>query len=295
MQRVLRKLAQLATVSAVALYGCRASDTVSSSGTIIAVQFYAGRFLVGADSRGSGEGVDPKDIDKECKITPLGEKMFFAMTGKTKVWDKSDRKTLLVDAHSAAKQAFRRFRSEPNTRGHIKNIADRWAAIVKSEFAEWSQLDPSEFVKETSEDYLASAVFGGTMSDGTLTAYIVYVQPYDEPMLNTARKPHVKTHVIPWNYNPSSTGQVWGAQDKDGVTEFYGGTSERADAARARLRRAIASTPNADAEALTMQFAIKAALDWAIHKDEVGGKIDILELTRGGSVRWIAVKPACQD
>jgi hypothetical protein len=292
-----RRCLQTTAVFVLLLYSCAASDTVTTSGTIVLVEFYDGRFLVGADSRGSGTGVDPRNPDTDCKITPLGEKMFFAMAGKTKVWDATDKKFIL-DAHAAAKQAFRQVSSAPNTAAHIKDVAERWTKIMVSEFTYWSKVNEGDFASERIRDNLESAVFGGTTSDGALVAYIVYIQSYyspdDTPMPHTSLVPRVKTYIIPWNYDPKSTEKVLGSDDSYGVTEFLQGMTARAAAARLRLNQA-ATTYHSDFNVLTMQFAIQSAVDWAVHKDEVGGKIDILELKKGGIINWLAVKPNCRQ
>jgi len=294
--RVFRKFAEAVTVSAAMLSSCIASDFVSS-GTSVMVQFSDERFLVGADSRVFGGGVDPKDADSQCKIVPLGTKMFFVISGRTGAWD-TDRHKPYIDANAAAKQALEKFRSTPNTQTRVRRVLARWVEIMSSEFTEMFRRDPDGFFVGVPRDNLASAVFAGTTKDGSLVAYTVYIQYYFSPdgqMPKTSLLPHLKAYIVPWNYDPSAWIWIAGAKDRIGVIEFISGKSDRAAVAQLRLKQTIASTPHPDVEALTMQFAIQSALDWAIHKEEVGGAVDVLELRKGGSIHWITVKPNCQD
>lgn len=170
---------------------------------------------------------------------------------------------------------------------------------MTGEYNEMLRRDPKGFATGLlSNGHLASAIFAGTTSKGALTVIAVYFEICFSPdgvMPQVSLTPHLKAHLLPWSYDPTS--ELWfaGSEDKDGVLEFEEGKTPRAIRAHQRLQDKIASESNPDKEALKLEFAIQSALDWAVNTNEVGGEVDMLELRSGSTNHWITVKNGCNQ
>lgn len=301
--RVLKRHLELLALSCCFIFCGQSSKGVESgfisSGTIVVIDFEDDRILVAADSRQAGAGVSPESIDRGCKIIPLGEKMFFTASARSGAIDENG--TMYIDINKAAITAFDQFRTRKNTSLRARQIAAEWGDIARSEYEEMFRRDPGGFFRELRNGNLAAAAFAGSTDTNELVIYAVFVTYYFRPegaMPRTVLKPEIHIDILPWKRLPgSSEPAVWinGSRDRIGVTEFVEAKTERAITANIALQGAIQSTPHADVGALTLEHAIKAAIEWATYKEEVGGDVDILELPRIGHLRWIKAKQECKE
>jgi hypothetical protein len=60
------------------------------------------------------------------------------MAGKAKAFDATNRNTVLVDSHAAAKLAYSELSAGSTATPDVKAIADRWAKVMVSEYTECS-------------------------------------------------------------------------------------------------------------------------------------------------------------
>jgi hypothetical protein len=277
--------------------GARALENeFTSSGTIIVIDFEAERILVAAESRQTGLPLESRDHG--CKIIPLGKRMFFTLSGRSVGKDQSG---VYIDTYKAARSAFGAFRNAKNTPERAKLVATRWAQLVRAEYQKMLIRDPEGFSVQLRNGELAIASFGSSTDSNELLIYTVFVTYYFRPegeMPRAHLTPQIHTDVLPWKQRlPVSPGSsvyyINGSQDRIGVSEFIDAKTVRAKNAEAELQSFISKSIHPDVDALTLEYAVKAATEWAVNKGDVGGEVDVLELPRNADFRWLKVKKEC--
>jgi len=125
----------------------------------------------------------------------------------------------------------------------------------------------------------------GTTRAGDLLAYIVKINV--EP---TQRTPNLRIAFTLDKWDPSLELLVLGSNEKDGFIEFWIGETERAKIANQNFRSELTRMDKPDTEILRIKAGVETAIAWAGNR-LVGGPIDILELRKGETIRWIQRKP----
>lgn len=123
-------------------------------GTIAVIYFGGDKIIVAADSRGSHSikvGVPPDD--SVCKIVVLDQKTIFVFSHFVEYRPASDHDPIEhwntgEQAHLALKDIRRAY---PGTKGHIKQLAERWGDRMQSKFESMYGLYPEGVTKLAQE------------------------------------------------------------------------------------------------------------------------------------------------
>ena|ERR1700680_22314 len=260
-------------------------SAVWHSGTIVVLDFEQDRLLAAADSRESLSGSSIYR-DDACKIVPLDDHSFFAATGHTEI-ERGDGK-IVFSATEAAKRVFRRASTH-----QIRKIASSWGDDVSHAIESLRNVPgfalppPGEFV---------TGIFATSVTDSRGVSQIETYEATVSLLLAQAPTPlprfRVKVNAIS---APQETPYMpYGSSEgRQGLKELLEVTSDRAWTANERLKREIVFGRVADPYARILEVSIQFACDVAIHKNEIGGPVDILELRKGGKIKWIKVKSQC--
>lgn len=267
----------------------------SSSGTIGILWFDADRILVGVDSRGATPtDADPLAYTDTCKMITLGKRMFFVPTGLVKA---GSRDSPTVDAFAQARIVYEQVSKQGNTAGRTRKIAKLWGKAMVKKLNELARLLPSEFPADT-KGSLVTGFFGADVDNGQLVVYAAFVgadfRPHGDPPRIIFSPRTIWSEILPWPKNPAFPIDFFGSETA-GVNEFSQNQTERSKAANTAFRSAIAIVHPPDFNAFWLQYAIRSAEDWAVHKNEAGGEVDILEVRAGSDVKWLQVKKGCSE
>jgi hypothetical protein len=163
----------------------------------------------------------------------------------------------------------------------IKTVAGEWGAIMQAHIQSIYARNPRSLLRITRNGILATGLFGET--DGTkLNLYRTRIAL----RANTGTPIQIEP---PLAIKRNTTFALGRAQI---FLEFFNQTSERA---RAEAERAAIELEHLTPEEQAIHQAIRLA-DLTIAHDpsgQVGGPVDVVELTRGGEIRWIQRKPEC--
>jgi len=274
------------------LYG-QTDSFLFSGGTVLAFTVDEGRIVVATDSR-EFKRFDPekKFNDHSCKITPLGERMFFSATGSVEQAEKKRGVFVYTyKAHESAKLAFQRFQRGRNTALRERQIATYWGNEMRRKIQDIFARRPKQWPGDS--DTVLTGVFGGATGTAEFSFYIVKIEFHTSKSNPDAKV--VTSVVTAWTpaQGQSLNWRVLGSPDIVGVDEFLQGQTPRARAAINRARDTIKVNSGIDVTAFLIETAIISAEDWAVHKYEVGGPVDILEVTNKG-LHWIKVKDECR-
>jgi hypothetical protein len=259
------------------------------SGTVVAVTFDKDRVIVAADSR-ELQGSDPP-FDKACKIVPLSNQVFFASLGfQSGAGDKTN--TRITFGSDFAHEAFNQFRSSPNTGSRTEKVAERWGALMRRQIQDYVDHHPN--FPDLGQD-AAYGVFGST-SGGEFFIYTESIYYPDPPRPLPNLHPQVWTDDVPQRLTgKEEETEALGLASQE-VSEFLDGKTQRAVAANVKfnnaVRDAIQNGEKPDVLAMKMKFAIEIAERW--DQIDIGGDVDVLEIERNGSLRWIYVKKECK-
>jgi hypothetical protein len=263
-----------------------AAGQVWRSGTIIILDFETDRLLVAADSRESLS--DSKNYnDDACKIVPLGDYGFFSATGRTEL-ERNDG-TVVFDATEIAKHAVKRAPSH-----QIREAASWWGNDIKR-ILENMRNTPGFALPPPGE--FATGIFA-TSAAGPKEANEIQADEAKVLLLpGQAGKspPRFRVEVTPLNARAERPYLLFfgSSEGTEGVKEFLNRTSKRALLASERIRQETESGRAEDLSARILEASIQFASDVAIHKNEIGGPVDILELPKGGKIKWTKVKSRC--
>ena len=256
-------------------------------GTVGVVHFTKEHISVAADSRGifKGSGLPPDDTI--CKIAALGGNVVFVSAGVLRYPGYS----ALVpswDNVAEARSAYNRIRSTYSTvRGHVGEMAQEWTRVISADFDAMALWQPNVF-REAINDVggLTDAMIAGQDATGNLVLYgmrIIAGTTTDRGVQGTSVQAYCPHHDF------CAIGQP------EIVIEFADLTSKRAtDEATSWSPRDDLSPGDAEYDMLwTMRMA---ELTIMYHQgNDVGGKIDGVQLNRDGTVHWQERKDICPD
>jgi hypothetical protein len=259
------------------------------SGTVVAVAFDKDRIIVAADSR---ELQDPDPpFDKACKIVPLSNQMFFASLGFQSGADQTNtRRTFGSDL---AHKAFDQFKSMPNTDSRTEKVAERWGDLMRRPIQDY--VDHHPYFPGLGQD-AAYGVFGSA-SGGEFFIYtesIYYPDPPRIPLLSP--HPQVWADDVPQPLTGKEGDEFSLGPASQEVDEFFERKTQRAVAANVKFDNAVRDAKQnrekPDVLAMKMKISIETAEKW--DQITIGGDVDVLELERNGSLKWIYVKQQCK-
>jgi hypothetical protein len=250
-------------------------------GTIAVISFSHEKIIVAADSRRIF--ADRKDLppdDSACKIFAFDGDVIFlssiacgyrplSSTDSVQGWTNEKEAHVayqqIIDAHFTAK-------------GHIKQIAEKWAESIETKFKLLYSVHPEKVIAiAREEDFLTVGVFGGFDLSGELVLYqtsISFVEP-------TGRISHTTT-------DKSCPGCIYALGMTEIAYEFGKPITERAKAEAKKL-----NPKDADPDVARTLWLVDMVIKYH-DGNEVGGAVDAVELSRDG-VRWIARKPNCPE
>jgi len=258
-----------------------------NSGTVIILGYSQQKIIVAADSRTNyGPGLYD---DNSCKITALNQKLIFTADGRvnqgnfgTTLWD-AVREARAVLSSTAKNQ------NAPNDLMHT--TAAEWAETIKREAAQgltdriWQSLRNQRVIVE--------GHFLGLDERGNIEIVGGVVYWYLEVPSNTRR--------IEWMLDEpkaiENSIRFAAFGDNFLLNELIIGETGRAKLETKRLEAEVIGMSQNDADIhrairyaeLTFQYTPQQG------QDMVGGPIDVVQLGRGGALRWIQRKPQCAD
>jgi len=249
-----------------------------SSGTIIVYAVTQDEAVVAADSRVKFVSGSPPD-DTYCKIAAFRNHVIFATIGagayiRTGPADPIQSWSAIGEARGASKVGSH----AADASSEVKMIADSWAKKIQ---AKWNSLYakyPDLVIKEAEH------------GKGLLTTGIFIVAKNKHLAFTSRGIRFSRDFRIPTSVEKASceTGHLCGSGETDIFMEFTQATSQRAQAEREDWSK----RPN---KSLIMYVIRMVDLTIAYGPDDVGGKVDALEMTRDGKVTWKQRKCNCPE
>jgi hypothetical protein len=246
-----------------------------SSGTIVYVSWSQNEIAIAADSRQSGAH---SYWDTGCKIAAFGNKLIFAMTGRS-----SPGVDPSWDAYAVASKQFDRITRE-RTADHLANrLADAWGEDVKAEFERLGDMA----LGGLDDNHVAIGIFADFEQDGTLLIVVSDVT-YEKRLVHS--KISVQTEIIPPN---SGNGYFLGHAEV--VSEINAANTPHGIEWHNELRDRVRAKADEVAEEaigfvdLTIQNLPKTKTDIdGIPFSVVGPPIAAVRLVRGKGIDWVA-------
>jgi hypothetical protein len=260
-------------------------------GSVVVLNISEDKLVIAADSLALQEFGEPNY--SYCKISAFGNKIIFARVNA----DAYSSVGLLdpVISWNSGDVLKQVVRSEQPALGsaHIQHIAERWAAAIAEHFQSFYRWHPQEVIRIAKEGngVLVGGIFAEA-TDGIIYVRIALVT-FNQNLLNP----------INWVIGDAIT-DCWDCGQTDGSkicvggkitvpTEFCTQSTDRARGGDGKLTYAPSLLDLGwDRDSL---LALRLA-DLTIAYDSsgtVGGRIDVIELTKDGSIRWLAKKDNC--
>jgi len=244
-------------------------------GSIGVVYFTQEKIAAAADSRGI---LAKREIDDSiCKIAALGGNIIFVSTGIVRSFGLAP----LVpdwDNIEAAREALAKISGQnPKMRPNIAKIANEWIGTMEANFNIMARQKPdlfSQYSPQKPESFTVG-LLGGLDADGVLALFQMKIDISDSGKRAEGRFRRVEK-CGPYNFC------IIGAQDM--ATEA--------------AQKEVAEW-NPTETALVEDYDILRAIrlvELTIKQhtgDDVGGKIDAVQLVRDGSIRWYRRKENC--
>jgi hypothetical protein len=255
-------------------------------GSIVVIVREEHRILIGADSMEVWSNKKP--TYDECKITPLGDSVVFSAVGHVNIGEKQSDSG--ISAHELAKTAFLKFKDVPNSDARTRNMADYWGKAVRDRMravAKYARI-PVDV-----HNAVVTALFMSLPEVSKPATWPIYVVEI------TAKSPKVKggSQIPGYIVQPASISigyfRLLGKNNIDLVAEFVSGQTLRSASVWSKMQAVVRANSTIDANAFGIESAIAAVEEWA-PKEPIGGKTDVLELTRSG-FDWLVVKDNCRE
>lgn len=261
---------------------CSPTHAQIQYGTIGVVYFTKDKVVVAADSRGLVGNTPPDDT--VCKIaTPHGQIVFVsshAMGYRNSGLDLVKPWSNVEEIHQAYDTASLLYSSRHD---RIIGSAIEWGKSISSHFQSmllWHSEQVIE-VARTGNGILTRAMIGGVNDDGSLLL-VETIITFQEGVL---QYPSPITHTLECPKSYCAIGEVEIEQ------EFVNLTSKRAKKEARKWKPPKKSNP-ADFDILRAMRLVELTIQYHEGND-VGGKIDAVEMDKDGSMRWFAIKDNC--
>jgi hypothetical protein len=255
------------------------------SGTAIVLRLDDNKITVASDSRGT----DPTtggNHDDECKVSTLSDKFFFVGSGylHATVRDPARQVLLTWDAHTLARRAFNATKVDITGVKSVEEITAEWGRLA-AETLNGLPVQIRQGLVSRGGFTSSSALFVGLAQSGEIRAYAIRII-FDQIVQNF----RADSQPIPF-----PRGQFSGmARGQEIMKEFLDGISPRSQKAMQDWKSRL-GTKNEDE--VNHQLVVQL-VKWMILYDtsgKVGGVPEAVELSRGGTVHWIARCPAAEN
>jgi hypothetical protein len=257
-------------------------------GSIVVVIREENRILIGTDSMETWSNKQP--TYDECKITPLGYSTIFSAVGHV---DTGDEKVgFTYRAHKIAKETFARFKDLPNTNSRTRKMADYWGQAIRDRMRD--VIAKHIRFPTYAGNSVVTAIFISTPDTLRPATWRIYEVEVTAKPPKAPGGPQIPAYIVQPASIPTGNFRLLGTKYRDLVGEFISAQTPRSVAANNKMLTILRANPTIDADAFTLQSAIAAVEGWAAPNEPIGGKTDILELTRSG-FDWIVVKDNCRQ
>jgi hypothetical protein len=260
------------------------SDT--NYGSIAVIYFTQEKIVVAADSRATHPGSSVLD-NSECKIAAFKDQVVFVSGGAARYipldpGDPVPARSNLTDARSAYEKIVKHWRT---SRGHVQDLGDEWGKVVSAHFESMFTFHRGDFFEAVrrGNGHLTGAENGGLDRNGELVLFQTLVV-YDGSQSHPAT---YSTTAISPSSCPHSFCAVGNAAE---FREFIDLTSERAKNEIESWKPGANANP-ADYDILRTIRLVDLVIRYG--GNDVGGKVDAVQLDRNGSIRWFARKDNC--
>lgn len=258
---------------------------VQPHGTIVVTYFSDDQIAMAADSRGSFNNYFLPPNDKQCKLAALGEQIIFASVGTTG-WETTPRDvfTHRFENTEEAVKAFR-FSVKDGERDILNRTARAWKEHLASEWKWLAIFNPADVFEaaKRGNGKIAQGLFAGRTEDGKLALIEVNIALDMRRWMLFASDGYrgCPRHIC-------ATGQP------DIAIEYRDELTPRARTENqrwAKERSLISSEDIPSAEAVRL---VRLTIEQS-ESVEVGGEIDVITLTKDGSIRWGNHKENCPE
>jgi hypothetical protein len=249
----------------------------NASASIVLMLFTRDRVVVAADSRAHGGS---RFYDSVCKIIQIEPRTFFFATGKAMVVDVI-KKTESWSSVSVAREAF----SDSNTLdgyGFVRFIVT-WTEMMRTAYQDRLIKNRKDLLAGLT-DYTISQGFFGRWDSSGLRVYLVqlnYAQGSGPIVHSITRQSDTVEDTISASGDPTAIMLA---------NEFFANTTLRSREANAKFRKLFADPKAINYDAYRLQAAIQSAIEWTFEKGDIGGKVDVMTLDKGGTINWVSQK-----
>jgi hypothetical protein len=264
-------------VCVVGLFSCPSVAQISF-GTIIIFHLTKDKFIIAADSRAAFKG---KPEDCACKIAAFHHQFVFATSGASgyRPSEGADPANAF-DNVQEARAAVRKRSGQPSTESLLDDIADTWADSLIKDWQLMYSWHPDLVMEAATrgKGTLATGMFAGA-----LKSKIVLVGR--AITFSKGRRELIVSTPIPYDCEARLCAT--------GMTDIFDEYTRFPPQTHRAEREAILK-PTKNETGRIIRLAHLSIL-YTTHRDEIGGKIDALELWNNGSVHWVARKENCPE
>jgi hypothetical protein len=171
---------------------------------------------------------------------------------------------------------------------------DRWADLMVQAYEPLARQNLDAFTRGATLWQLAGGILGTTVND-RFELYEIDIGMCVEPDAQNVGTFNPRIWKKVWPVTPPGPIMVMGGEDRHLVLEFAGRQTDRAAIAMDKWIKSVREGQVTDIDSAGLEAGIRFASDNAVHKNEVGGPVDILELRRGGKADWVKAKPQCKS
>jgi hypothetical protein len=261
----------------------------ADSGTIVVINFAKDEVVVAADSRAIRQDTGAPD-DSYCKVAVFRHQFIFASVGASRFLDHATGKTLW-DNNDLARQAARASQS------HDRQVSDLYAAAV-----DWAQAVKSHWDGHREDARKIPGPRGGQITAGEFMDKSLAIE------IGEIRfDPENKFDPIRENIGLPPDNRCWPCS-ADGQTSRICVAGKHADVAKkfcAQKRResksedkiSVRAPLNAPTRAAELATKIVELTIDAYEKTagDVGGPVDVVSVSKDGTVTWYARKSSCPE
>jgi hypothetical protein len=255
-------------------------------GSVGVIYYTKDKIIVAADSRGLVlNGNTPPD-DTECKIAAPDGKMVFVSTQSTeyKNGGYADPVPSWSNVGEIRKAYGKASLLYSTNRDRIEGTAVEWGKLISSHFQTLLLWHPEKTMEAVNggNGVLTRSIIGGLDNDGLLMLLRITIAFHEGIFAaDTVQIPSCDACSKPY----------WAIGQVEVEQEFVDLTSQRARS-EVKTWRPPKESNLADYDILRTMRLVELTIQY--HKgNDVGGKIDAVEMDKDGSMRWFAIKENC--
>jgi hypothetical protein len=248
-------------------------------GTLIVIGFSQNKIIVAADSRKSSYSGDQFN-DDDCKLIPFDGFSIFTTAGNvafrtqhTAGWNGNYEASKIIASSEKSK----------STGKYLMTAAIEWAQIITAEINQSLAVDRDQTMQAVEENRILNGIFAG-FENGIAALYQQEIMFDRQGRRATNRLTDVPMPpVLQW----SAVGDAAAAND------VISGKSPFLETQRRKWDRLMPTIEPKDRDAYLAIQLVKIGERYDPKRQEIGGPVDVLEITAGGS-RWVKRKPMCK-